>query len=130
MCLWLHWKSVISQALSEVQLVNHYTSKMDSSAKIVNSFKSLTTSSKSSILDVWQGSNFISDFSQILIKNVKKALLKNKTATIKKSFPKVAALQFCTKSLKIQGVSQYIGPTFSLITLPILKLFSSCFRHN
>ena len=40
--------------------------------------KLLTTFSKSSILDVWQGSsaNYISDFSQILIKDVKKSFTK------------------------------------------------------
>ena len=43
----------------EVYLEPCHTSKMDRFAKIVNSYKPLTIFAKRSILDIWQGSEYI-----------------------------------------------------------------------
>ena len=52
--IWSHWLETYPEPFE--------TSKMECFAKIVNEFYTLTVFTKRSILDIWQGSEYASDF--------------------------------------------------------------------
>ena len=60
---------VVQQYYGEAYWEPCYTSKMELFSEIVNGFQPLTISTKSSVLDVWQGSEYVSGNIQRKMKN-------------------------------------------------------------